>query len=253
MTPPAAIQVALNGARAPSAAPELPLLPPRLVKDMRDCAALGATSFHVHPRDEQGSESLEPAVVARWVRMLRQAAPGATISVSTGEWIAPLDARLRAIGAWRTRPDLASVNFHEAGAEAVADALLACGIGVEAGIWHAEAARRFLRYPRQAKCRRLMLELPDTPAPRALGVMADIMEVLGEDGRNRALVLHGEGRSAWAMVGVAIARRIETRIGLEDTLVLPDGTRACSNAVLFSAALRMSQMAGRERKAHRAR
>lgn len=37
-------------------------------------------------------------------------------------------------------PDFASVNWHEDGADEVAAALLEIGVGVEAGLWHVDAA-----------------------------------------------------------------------------------------------------------------
>lgn len=243
MITPSAIQVALNGARAPSSAPELPLLPPAIIADAQACAALGAVSFHVHPRDDHGQESIEPRMMTRWMRLFADAVPGAEISVSTGAWIAPLEARLRAIRGWCTRPHLASVNFHEPGAEQVADALLARDVGVEAGLWNTEAASRFLSYPNRGRCRRILLELPDCPPGEALRRMTEIRRVLGEQVRGHVVVIHGEGESAWALVRMAISGRLPTRIGLEDVLVLPDGTPVRSNACLFAAAVRMIQTA----------
>lgn len=245
MMTPSAIQVALNGARAPSAMPGRPLLPPAMISDARACAAMGAVSFHVHPRDDDGRESIEPGVMGRWMQLFRDAVPDAAISVSTGAWIAPLDARLRAIRGWRTPPHLASVNFHETGAEDIADALLDRGVGVEAGLWTAAAARRFLAYPRRGRCRRILLELPDAPAAEALKLMEEILAVLGERVRGHELVVHGEGRSAWATVRRAISLGSPTRIGLEDVLVLPDASPARSNAALFAAAVRMIPTASR--------
>jgi len=238
MITPSAIQVALNGARAPSATPELPLLPPAIIADAQACAALGAVSFHVHPRDDHGVESIESRVVARWMRLFGDAVPGAEISVSTGAWIASLDARLRAIRCWCTPPHFASVNFHERGAEQIADALLDRDVGVEAGLWTTDSAR-FLAYPHRGRCRRILLELPDAPPAEALRLLDDIRAVLGEQVRVHELVIHGEGQSAWALVRMAISLGSPTRIGLEDVLVLPGGAPARSNACLFASAVRM--------------
>ena len=44
--------------------------------------------------------------------------------------------------------------------------------------------------------------------------------------------VHGVGRTAWDLIDVAAQRGYDTRIGLEDTLALPDGTQARGNAEL---------------------
>jgi uncharacterized protein (DUF849 family) len=49
-------------------------------------------------------------------------------------------------------------------------------------------------------------------------------------------VLHGTDATAWPMIDLASARGYGTRVGLEDTLVLPDGTTAGGNAELVGAA-----------------
>lgn len=46
------------------------------------------------------------------------------------------------------------------------------------------------------------------------------------------VLLHGEERAAWPVLGLAIERGYQVRIGLEDTLETPDGMRAADNAEL---------------------
>ena len=52
-------------------------------------------------------------------------------------------------------------------------------------------------------------------------------------------LLHGFGAAAWAFIELAARRGYDTRVGLEDTLVLPDGTRARDNAELVAMAWRI--------------
>jgi uncharacterized protein (DUF849 family) len=49
-------------------------------------------------------------------------------------------------------------------------------------------------------------------------------------------LLHGFNRTTWPLLEEAGRRGWETRIGLEDTLTLPDGTVAPGNAELVRAA-----------------
>ncbi|WP_346540125.1 3-keto-5-aminohexanoate cleavage protein [Micromonospora sp. DPT] len=50
------------------------------------------------------------------------------------------------------------------------------------------------------------------------------------------VLLHGEGAAAWPVLAEAVRRGLDTRIGLEDTLGLPDGAPASDNAALVAAA-----------------
>jgi uncharacterized protein (DUF849 family) len=127
------VQACLNGSRPRGAHPALPLDGAALADAARTCAAAGATSVHLHPRDAAGAETLDGAVVDATVLAVRRACPGIGIGVTTGAWILPdASTRLLAVREW-SAPDFASVNLSEDGAAAVMAALLERGIGVEAG------------------------------------------------------------------------------------------------------------------------
>ena len=51
-------------------------------------------------------------------------------------------------------------------------------------------------------------------------------------------LLHGTDGTAWPLIDAAAARGYDTRVGFEDTLALPDGARAPSNAALVAEACR---------------
>ena len=88
-------------------------------------------------------DSLQPDVVDAAVSAVRHAVPGLPVGVTTGYWALPdADTRSRAVRRWSELPDFASVNWHEPGAQDLAELLLSRGVGVEAGIFHAEAAGR---------------------------------------------------------------------------------------------------------------
>lgn len=131
-------------------------------------------------------------------------------------------------------PDTASVNAHEDGAEQVADALLSAGVGVEAGLWTVAAARAWRRSTWRTRCVRVLVELPDEPDPERLRAQA--AELLALVGRDVPVLLHGEGASAWPALLLARQWGLATRTGLEDVLVLPDGSPAAGNAALVRAA-----------------
>src|SRR5689334_7568063 len=135
------LQAALNGPYTKDEHPAMPVTAAELAADALACVRAGAGAIHLHPRDDSGEETLEAAAVNATVREVR-AACGVPVGVSTGAWIEPDRAlRLRHLGAW-TEPDYASVNVSEEGFEEVARALQARGIGVEAGVWSVEDAKR---------------------------------------------------------------------------------------------------------------
>jgi uncharacterized protein (DUF849 family) len=180
---------------------------------------------------------MDPAAVAAVVAAIRTAAPGIPVGVTTAAWVEP-DPAIRAelVQRWTVLPDHASVNFHEDGAELVAEALLECGIGIEAGIFSGtEGAARFLAWPSAPKALRVLAEIvdddPDTPH-RLLAELGDAAGV--------PLLLHGEDASAWPVLELAVSLGLHTRIGLEDTSYLPDGTPAADNADLVRAARRLA-------------
>ena len=47
---------------------------------------------------------------------------------------------------------------------------------------------------------------------------------------------HGDGRVTWVLLSDAVRRGLDTRVGLEDTLLGPDGERTTGNEALVRAA-----------------
>jgi uncharacterized protein (DUF849 family) len=162
---------------------------------------------------------------------LRAAVPGVSLGVTTGAWIAPDPAeRVAHIRRWTVLPDHASVNWHEDGADEVALALLDRGVAVHAGIFSGGgAATRFRQSTAAGRVARVLAEV----IPPAVGVDA-LLEALAGYG---PILLHGEGEAAWPVLRQAQALGLDTRIGMEDTLTLPDGSPAPDNAALVRAAL----------------
>lgn len=235
------IQACLNGARARGFHPRLPLTAAELAEDAAACAAAGAVALHLHPRDMNGEETLDPVAVGAAVAAVRRAAPGLPVSVSTGDWIEQDDARqLDHIRAWAAlppvaRPDEASVNLSERTAPLVMEALLEGGIGVEAGLASVADADRLLGLGLLPRCRRLLVEMDDVEPQAAEAVAAAILALVGAGGPERQL--HGFGRSAWPMARRAAALGLMLRLGLEDVADLPDGRAAPDNAALVAAGL----------------
>ena len=156
--------------------------------------------------------------------------------MTTGAWILADSAeRLEAVASWVILPDFASVNVSEEGAWELAAALAERGIVVEAGVWDAADARAVVASPMPG-CGWLLLEPMDDEPAAVLATAAAIASALADGGVDLPCVLHGMGTAAWPVLDDAVRRGWGTRIGLEDTLELPDGTVAPDNAALVSAA-----------------
>jgi uncharacterized protein (DUF849 family) len=239
------LKACLNGARASTDHPRVPVTPEALAKDAAACHAAGAGAFHVHPRAAHGFESLDAADIGATVADLRRACPGVPVGVSTGAWILPdVKARHARVASWKalsasTRPDFASVNLSEPFWESIADALLDAGIGVEAGVWFPEDVERLAAWPHASKCLRILVETQSSQPEAACQEAETLVQLLRATGLERPLLVHGSEGGAWAVLGWAMRHGYDTRIGLEDTWVLPDGQRAEDNAALVSAAIRV--------------
>jgi len=232
------LQACINGARDLAQHPRLSADAMLAAADAARAVAAGAQEIHLHPKDAEGRDSLDAADVARWVTAVRAACPGTRIGVTTGAWAEPDPARrLAAIEAWTELPDLASVNWHEPGADAVAALLHRRGVDVEAGIWDATGLEAWRQSAARGECLRVLIELPDEAADVVRGHAEGLVAHVRAEEADIPLLLHGEERSAWPALALAAELGIATRIGLEDTILLPDGRPAPDNAALVRAAV----------------
>lgn len=232
------LQACLNGGRSKAEAAAVPASAEELAADAAAVRQAGAEALHVHPRDDQGRETLEPDLVAHCLTAIRGAVPDMPVGIGTGAWIEPDDGRrLDLIRSWMVVPDYASVNLNEAAAPEVMDVLLAKGIGVEAGLWTRADAERFVALPQADRCLRILIEMTSDDPSEAHREYLAIMDILNAAGLDLPLLLHGEGGSVWPMVHEAARIGGSTRVGFEDGLTLPDGRPALDNAALVRAAV----------------
>jgi uncharacterized protein (DUF849 family) len=233
------LKACLNGPRSPAEHKALPATPEALARDVALVATAGVGAVHFHAKNAAGFDTLEADHLAAALVAARSVRPAVPLGVTTGAWaVADPKERATLVRTWAVLPDFASVNWHEPGAEALAAALLERGIGVEAGLWHEQAIEAWLASPHRDDCFRVLLELPDgldaTDSRRdAETLLAAVAEEVRDHSR---LLLHGEGSSCWPALQYAAERGLATRIGLEDTLELPDGSIALDNLALVRAA-----------------
>jgi uncharacterized protein (DUF849 family) len=231
------IKAAINGGRTRAEHPAIPLTPKEQAAAAAAAVAAGAEAIHVHVRGSDGRESLASHDITNALEAIRASCPGVAVGVSTGAWIsADAIARLSLVRDWEVLPDFASVNVHEDGALGLMRLLLDRGVGVEAGVWNVGAARTLRDSGFAHECLRVLIE-PAEDGGDAMTNFTQIEAALGELTTSR--LLHGLDGWAWKFVALAATRGYDTRTGLEDTLRLPDGSIAPSNAALVAAAKQM--------------
>jgi uncharacterized protein (DUF849 family) len=233
------IEAALNGGRSRDEHPAVPLTPAELAADARACVDAGAEILHFHPRDERGGETLDAGPCANAVLAVREACPGVPVVLSGGVYIARGDRKrqLELIAGWIAKPDAVAVNFAEPGVLDAVRFILDLGMGVEAGLVTLEHARILAESDVGERMDRILIEPGDEDPSAAVATAVEMDEQVAQLGPPR--VHHGYLDATWAVIEAAIARGTHVRVGLEDALNLPDGTRAAGNAELVAAAARL--------------
>jgi uncharacterized protein (DUF849 family) len=245
------IQVALNGARARSENPAIPFTVSEMAASARQAVAAGAGCVHFHVRRSDGQESIAAGDVAIALLAMRQAIPGIPIGISTAEWIEPDSAeRYRQVMAWDVLPDFASVNFNEPGAVALAELLISRGVGIEAGLGSVLSIENFVGSKIGPRCLRALIEPEEQEMKEVVAVVGILEAFLNRAGLKIPRLLHGYNATAWDFVGLASARGYDTRIGFEDTVVMPDGSPAPGNGAIIAEAVTLFKSVAKTRAAN---
>jgi uncharacterized protein (DUF849 family) len=234
------IKACLNGARSRTDHERVPQAPHELAADALATAHAGAAAVHVHARRADGSETLEPTESDAAVSAIRAVCPGLPVGLTTGAWIEPdLERRTAAIAGWRAKPDFASVNFSEQGAAEVAHVLAGAGIGIEAGLATLDDVDALSASGLAPRCLRLLVEVAEREPGAAVAAAARISESLRALAPEVPQLHHGVEIATWHVIEAALEAGHDVRIGLEDTLVLEDGSPARDNAELVRLAARL--------------
>ena len=117
--------------------------------------------------------------------------------------------------------------------------LLDAGVGIEAGVWTVQDAQRLASSGLSERVTRVLVEPVEVAAGDAVAVVAEIHAALDALGVSAPRLQHGDGEATWVLIADAVARGADTRVGLEDTLLEPDGGRTAGNAALVRAARRL--------------
>lgn len=232
------VKACLNGARAADAHPALPITAAELAQAARGAVDAGAGALHIHPRRADGRQGLDAETTAAAVLTVRAACPGVPVGGTTVmSSVRDAVERLTLVRSWRVLPDFVSVNFAEAGSVELAFALLELGVGVEPGLANPDDVALLIATGIAPRCVRLLLEPEEQIVADALANARAMVALLDAAQVATPRLLHGSDATAWPLLDSAFAWGYATRIGLEDSLYLPDGTLARDNEQLVAAAL----------------
>jgi hypothetical protein len=107
----------------------------------------------------------------------------------------------------------------------------------------------FLASPVRSRVWRVLVEVaepdPDVGLQSAETVLARLA------GLEVGILLHGLNATCWPTFSRAVELGLDTRIGLEDTVTLPDGSVASNNIELVRRALSRCTRSGSDQQRHR--
>jgi uncharacterized protein (DUF849 family) len=242
--------------------PHVPLTPDEVAADVRRCADLGASIVHLHPRDDDGLPSQDPAVFGAFIRAVREAAPDIVICATTSGRLDPdlagrsavldLDGDLRPEMASLTLgslnfPKQASVNA-PATIVGLATRMRDRGIVPEWEIFDLG----MLDYAAYLRTKGLLGD------PVYVNLLLGSLGALQATAFNLALAVErlpagsiwaaaGIGRHQFAMNRLAIAMGGHVRVGLEDNLWWDDDrTELATNPRLVERLVAVGRAMGRE-------
>lgn len=232
------LQACLNGARSRRDHPHIPLTADELARDAARVVALGVAELHVHPRDAQSLETLDPDATAAALAAIRRAVPGIPVGLSTREGIRGDACRgFPQMEAWQVLPDYVSVNLSEADASDVIDLMTAKEIGVEAGLASTADARKFVSLASAKDCLRILVEIDfEKTVANALALADEMIGIVRQNGSDLPILLHGFDQTMWPLYRKSRALGVDARLGFEDGLTLPDGRIAADNPAIIAAA-----------------
>lgn len=230
------LKACLNGSRTRLEHPAVPISHPEVALDAHQAVAAGAGAVHVHPRQADGTETLEAGACGLTLAAIRRVVR-VPVGLTTAAWIEPdADRRRWAVSRWEVLPDFASVNVSEPGWQDMARTLVGMGVGVEAGLASTDDGEALAVSGLAEGLLRVLVEVPQDDPEEAVAAARAIDGLLDSAGIAAPRLHHGEGPATWAVLRAAVRAGRNIRVGLEDTLVLPDGRPAADNAELVRAA-----------------
>jgi len=244
-----AIAVAPNGGRRTKADhPALPMTPDELARTASECLEAGACMIHVHVRDREGRHLLDPGAYAAAEMAIRRSVGDRLVVQITSETLGRYHPEEQMAAVRATRPEAVSLALRELVADAASEPAFAEFMG---WVRQEGIAPQFILYAPEEAVRladlmkRGVVPFEDIPVLFALGRYtagqtsqpSDLLPYLapGMPVFSHWMVCAFGRREAGCVTAAGLLGG-HVRVGFENNLDLPDGTRANSNADLVDRA-----------------
>ncbi|HYH17461.1 MAG TPA: 3-keto-5-aminohexanoate cleavage protein [Azospirillum sp.] len=254
---PLIITVAPNGARrGKTDHPAIPLTPDEIGREAARCHEAGAAMIHLHVRDADGRHTLDPdAYRAAVAAVRREAGPDLLIQATT-EAVGIYGAGQQIAAMRDLRPEAFSAAVRElvpdAGAETAAADFLAeqarTGTLVQHILYDGADVARFDDLVRRGVIPEASASVLFVLGRYTAGQQSDardLLPFLATWSRNLPWAVCAFGRREAACMAAAAALGGHVRVGFENNMNLPDGTRAPNNAALVAVVAGVAPVLGR--------
>ena len=236
--------------------PNVPMTPDEIAVDVRRCAEAGASLFHIHARDDDQKPTLNIEVFKTIVQKIKETCPDVIIQLSTGaragkDW----DERANPV---KLLPEMASFTTGSNNLpgivyensprfiEYLAGVFKETGVKPEIEVFETGMISNALFLHKKG-----LIELPMhfnfvLGAPGAMpGTVKNLLFLAESIPPTSTWSVAGIGRAQIPLATTAIVLGGHVRVGLEDSLYLPDGTLA-TNAKLVEKVVTLAREIGRD-------
>jgi uncharacterized protein (DUF849 family) len=236
---PALIEAAING---PTERPA-PWSPDEAAAEGRRAVEAGAGMVHVHARTREGAESSDPEWYRRFLELFAELCPGVPVSLTSKR----TPRLLENVAAWAPLPAVCAVNYGSSVDpwRELLEILERQEVLIEAGAADEAMIDAVCAAARPAAHVVLLVEAQDPSRASAADRYLALRMHARRAGFEAPIIAHGRGDATWGVVGAALATGDHVRVGFEDSLTLPDGRPAGSNAHLVASAVRIAEALGR--------
>jgi len=234
----------------------LPITPGEIAEDVERCRNAGASLFHIHARDSQQKPTLDSAVFSKIVKNIKKRAPEVIIQLSTGGR-AGRDSEAR-INPVRLLPEMGSFTTgsnnmpgiiyenHPQFIEQLASVYKETGVIPEMEIFEAGMINNALYLQKKYSLKTPLHFNFVLGVPGSLPASVKNLLFLSESvPASSTWTVTGIARAQIPLAAAAIVMGGHVRVGLEDNLMMPDGS-ASSNVLLVEKVVAIAREIGRE-------
>lgn len=264
------ISQTINGAfYSKKSNPNIPVSPEEIIKSARECALLGPSTVHVHVRDEQGYNVLDPELFHRCIDPIREEFPlpvfdGCMVPFQAGEWdrmVSVLSDRLLEVTPINTTACYCGDTLFAKPPHVMIEKTRLCqelGVKPQIAVYSdgdVDNADRYLIKTGLLEKPYYWIILATLPGgspmhnpKQMVHTLMHLCELIYDIDRESIIIVCASGRASTYLAVMAMLLGLHVRVGMEDTVwEFPHkDTLIKSNAECFRKYKLMAQLLGRE-------